>query len=84
MPFSLAVPQIIPVVPVPEAAKPVLVLLLVQEYVAVVLVLVKFNAACVAPLHTFWSAGSTTLGAALTVTVILVALPAQPAAVGVT
>ena len=72
--------------PLPLAARPIEVVLLVQEYVVVppVLFVVKLTAVVAEPLHSTWSAGSATWPDGLTVIVKLSGVPAQPANEGVT
>ena len=55
--------------PLPFAARPIAVLLLVQVNVVPGVVLVKFVAGIIAPLHTTIFAGTTTMGAGFTVIV---------------
>ena len=59
------------ILPVPLAARPMLVVLLVQLYTIVppVVGLVKFTAAVIAPLHTTWLATGFTTGNGFTVIV---------------
>jgi len=75
-----------PMVPVPLAPRPIAVLLLVQLYVAPPTDPLGVTAATVAPLHVTWVLKELTVGIGFTVTVILVAEPAQEptVAVGVT
>jgi hypothetical protein len=55
--------------PVPEAASPMLVLLLVQLKVVPLTAPEKLTAVVLLPLHTVWSAGSFTVGVGFTVMV---------------
>jgi hypothetical protein len=55
--------------PIPFAPRPIAVLLLVHENVVPGVVLVKFEAGTIAPLQTTILAGTTTIGAGLTVMV---------------
>ena len=65
--------------PVPVAARPMDVVLLVHEYVVVppVLFVVKFTAAVAEPLHLVWSAGSFSSAVGFTTTVLVTAGPGQ-------
>ena len=65
--------------PVPSAARPMLVVLLVQVYEVTpkVLFVVKSTALVIPPLHTTWFEGSFTWPAGLTVMVKLSAEPSQ-------
>ena len=67
------VPMLIPVneamLALPEAAKPMLVLSLVQLKTVPATVPTKFTAVVVAPLQRAWSAGSATVGVGFTVIV---------------
>ena len=70
--------------PLPLAASPIDASLLVQLYTVPATAPVKFTAVVLAPLHTTWSAGSTTVGVGLTVIVKLSAVPLHPPNTGVT
>jgi hypothetical protein len=71
--------------PVPSAAKPILVVLFVHEYVVPLTVEpLKVTAVVTAVLHSIWSEGSDTEGVGLTVIVKACGVPAQVFAVGVT
>ncbi|MBK7432617.1 MAG: hypothetical protein IPI66_01160 [Chitinophagaceae bacterium] len=72
--------------PTPLAARPIVVLLLVQLYVTVppVFGVVKFTAAVSVPLHTVWFATAFTTAVGFTVIVNTLGVPVQPFAVGVT
>lgn len=72
------------ILPVPLAPKPIVVLLFVQVNTVPVTAPVKFIGAVVFPVHTVTLAGCVTVGVGLTVIVKLTAVPAQPAADGVT
>ena len=74
------------ILPVPAAASPILVLLLVQLYTIVppVVGLVKFTAAVRVLLHTVWLAGGVTVAVGFTVIVNVLGVPLQPLADGVT
>ena len=63
--------------PVPLAARPILVLLLVQLYTVPAIVPVKFTGAVCAPGQTDWLAGWLTVGVGLTVIVNVVVAPVQ-------
>ena len=68
----------------PEAARPIEVLSLVQLNVVPATVPAKFTAVVDAPLQSAWSAGSATVGVGFTVIVKVWAVPGQLLAVGVT
>lgn len=70
--------------PVPDAARPMLVVLLVQLYTVPAAVPVKVMAAVGLALHTAWLATALTVGTGFTVIVKVMAGPVQPLAVGVT
>ena len=70
--------------PLPLAAKPMEVLLLVQIKLVAATAPVKFIALVGAVLHIAWLAGWATLGVGFTVIVKNLALPGQPFAIGVT
>ena len=57
------------ILPVPDAARPILVLLLVQLYTVPAPLPVKTTAAVGAPLHTTWLATALTVGTGFTVIV---------------
>lgn len=70
--------------PLPEAARPMPALSLVQLNVVPPTAPEKLTAAVVAPLHKVWSAGSTTFGVGCTVMVNVCAGPVHPLAAGIT
>ena len=70
--------------PVPDAARPMLVVLLVQLYTVPAAVPVKVMAAVGLALHTAWLATALTVGTGFTVIVKVMVGPVQPLAVGVT
>ena len=72
------------ILPVPVAARPIVVLLLVQLYTVPVTAPAKVTAAVAAPLHTVWFAGCVTVGVGFTVIVNVIGVPGQPFATGVT
>ena len=63
--------------PVPLAARPIEVVLLVQLYTVPVTAPVKVTAVVLEVLHTTWLAGCTTVGVGFTVMVKLVGVPVQ-------
>lgn len=65
------------ILPVPLAARPILVLLLVQLYTVPATEPVKFTAAVLAPLHKFCDATAFTVGTGLTVMVNVIGVPGQ-------
>ena len=65
------------ILPVPDAARPMLVLLLVQLYTVFAPLPVKITAAVGAPLHTAWLATAFTVGVGLTVIVNVIVGPVQ-------
>lgn len=65
------------ILPVPDAASPIAVLLLVQLYTVPATAPVKFIAAVVDPLHKDWFATAFTVGVGFTVMVKLVGVPLQ-------
>jgi len=74
----------VPMLPLPDAAKPMVALLFVQAYVVPATGPVKFTAIVAAPLHNVWSATLSTVGVGFTVMVKVSGVPGQPFAVGVT
>jgi len=73
-----------PILPTPEPAKPMVVLLFVQLNTVPVTAPVKLMAAVGAPVHNVWFATAFTLGPGFTVMVNVMGVPGQPLAVGVT
>ena len=65
------------ILPVPDAARPMLVLLLVQLYIVPNTLPVKFTAAVLDPLHTAWLATGLTVGVGLTTIVNVCDVPVQ-------
>ena len=72
------------ILPVPLAANPIDGVLLVQLYTVPVTVPEKVIGAVAKPVHKVWFATAFTVAVGFTVIVKLVAVPAQPAATGVT
>jgi hypothetical protein len=70
--------------PLPDAARPILVVLFVQLNVVPGVRLVKFTAVVAAPAHSDWFATAATTGVGFTVIVNVTGVPGQPLAVGVT
>ena len=73
-----------PILPVPEAARPIVALLLVQLNTVPAVGLVNVIAVVLEPLHTVWLATAPTVGIGFTVIVKLLGVPGQLLAVGVT
>jgi hypothetical protein len=73
-----------PMLPVPDADRPIAVFEFVQLYVVPLTAPEKVTAAVVAPLHNVWSAAAATVGVGFTVIVNVSATPAQLLANGVT
>ena len=71
------------ILPVPLAARPMDVVLLIQLKAVPATVEVKFTAKVAALLHIVWLAGWATFGVGITSTVAVVVGPTQPLAVGV-
>jgi hypothetical protein len=69
--------------PVPDAARPILGVLFVQLNTVPATGLVKVTAVVLVPLHTVWLAGVFTLGVGLTVSVAIIAGPSQPFILGI-
>ena len=73
-----------PMFPLPEAGRPMELLLFVQLNVVLITAPVKLMAVVGLPLQMAWLPGLTTVGVGLTVTVKLMGVPGHPLAVGVT
>ena len=67
----------LPILPVPAAARPMLVLLFVQLYTVPVVAPVKITAVVGVLLHTVWFAGWFTVGIGFTVIVNVIGVPVQ-------
>lgn len=65
------------ILPVPDAASPIAVLLFVHAYVVPATPPVKLTAAVLAPVHTVWFAGTSTVAVGLTVIVKVIGVPKQ-------
>jgi hypothetical protein len=74
----------VPMLPLPEAARPIVASLFVQAYVVPATGFVKLMAVVVAPLQSVWSVTLSTVGVGFTVMVNVSTGPGQPLAVGVT
>lgn len=72
------------ILPLPDAARPMLVVVFVQSNCVPATVPTKVVAAVKAVLHNAWSAGSATVGVGFTLIVKVLVVPVQPNAVGVT